>query len=236
MTNPQNAALIVAAGRGYRVGGPLPKQYLMLGGISILRRTIMAFLDHPEIHHVQVLIHPDDLALYEAATDGLALPPPRFGGALRQDSVRLGLAALAAFNPANVLIHDAVRPFIAPGIISAVLAALRDSHGAMPGLAVTDTLKRCADGAVFETIDRANLFRAQTPQGFRYAGILAAHRAAHAAPPARELTDDVMVAEQAGLRVALVPGSEQNFKITTPEDLARAELLIRSINEEGTTP
>ena len=223
-----NIGLIVAAGRGYRLGGPIPKQYLLLAGQPILRHTILALLGHPDIHAVQVLIHPDDQNLYATATEGLNLRPVLFGGAMRQDSVRLGLEGIADLNPVNVLIHDAVRPFVAPETISAVLAALEHSPCAIAGVALADTLKRCADGRVTGTVDRANLYRAQTPQGFRYADILKAHRQVLLENTAGlELTDDSMVAEHVGLPIAMVPGSEQNFKITTGQDLQRAEFLLK---------
>jgi 2-C-methyl-D-erythritol 4-phosphate cytidylyltransferase len=223
-----NIGLIVAAGRGYRLGGPVPKQYLLLAGQPILRHTILALLDHPEIHAVQVMIHPDDRSLYAAATEGLDLRPVLFGGATRQDSVRLGLEGIADLNPVNVLIHDAVRPFVAPETISAVLAALARFPCAIAGVPLADTLKRCAEGRVTGTVDRAGLYRAQTPQGFRYADILKAHRQVLLENTAGlELTDDSMVAEHAGLAVEMVAGSEQNFKITTAQDLQRAEFLLK---------
>ncbi len=227
-----NVALIVAAGRGYRVGGAIPKQYLELGGCAILRRTVLAFQAHPRIGAVQVLIHPDDRGLYDAATAGLALRAPLHGGATRQESVRNGLEGIADLAPAHVLITDAVRPFVTAGLISDVLAALATHPGAIAAVPLADTLKRGAGGMITGTVDRANLFRAQTPQGFRYAAILAAHRAAAGGP---ELTDDAMVAERAGLAVALVAGSEDNFKITTAPDLARAEAVLAGYNKGADT-
>jgi 2-C-methyl-D-erythritol 4-phosphate cytidylyltransferase len=221
---PRNVALIVAAGRGYRLGGPVPKQYLELAGETVLRRTLGVFLHHPDIAAVQVIIHPNDAELYAAATAGLALRPPVFGGATRQHSVRNGLAAIADLAPANVLIHDAVRPFVSAATISAVLAALADKRGAIAAVPLTDTLKRGAAGVIAGTIDRANLFRAQTPQGFHYAAICDAHDAVANADT--EFTDDAMIAEHAGLAVALVAGSEDNFKITTTHDLQRAAFML----------
>jgi len=231
-----NVGLIVAAGRGYRLGGAIPKQYLSLGGQSILRRTLQAFSSHPAIGAVQVLIHPDDQALYEEATEGLQLRPPIFGGARRQDSVRNGLEGIADLNPTTVLIHDAVRPFIAPAIISAVLAALQTKPGAITGVPLADTLKRVQNGLITGTVDRANLYRAQTPQGFRYADILAAHRHVAAEAPGMEFTDDAMIAEHLGLPVDMVLGSEDNFKITTAHDLRRAESLLQALLQEGLSP
>lgn len=223
-----NVALIVAAGRGYRLGGPLPKQYLLLGGRPILRHTIEALAMHKDIDAVQVLIHPDDTTLYEEAVAGVEkLLPVQFGGAQRQDSVRLGLECIAALKPVNVLIHDAVRPFIGQHTISATLAALNSSPAAIVGVPLADTLKRVVDGVVSGTVDRAGLWRAQTPQGFRYAEILKAHRHAVRSAPETEFTDDAMIAEYAGLRVEMVLGNEDNFKITNAADLARAEFLLR---------
>jgi 2-C-methyl-D-erythritol 4-phosphate cytidylyltransferase len=223
-----NIGMIVAAGRGHRLGGALPKQYLPLRGQPILRRTVRALASHPHIDAVQIVIHPDDTALYEAAVQGLEkLRPVLFGGATRQDSARLGLEGIAGLKPANVLIHDAVRPFLAPVTITAVLAALERVPAVIVGVPLADTLKRVENGVVTATLDRAGLWRAQTPQGFRYAEILAAHRHAVQSAPETEFTDDAMIAEHAGLAVELVTGTEDNFKITTAADLARAERMLR---------
>ena len=223
-----NIGLIVAAGRGYRVGGPLPKQYLPLAGRPILRHTIEALARHPAIDAVQVLIHPDDQALYDEATSGLEkLLQVRFGGKERQDSVRLGLEAIGGLKPETVLIHDAVRPFIALETISAVLEVLKRGSAAIVGVPLADTLKRVEEGVVTGTVSRAGLWRAQTPQGFRYQDILQAHRLAVRTAPGTDFTDDAMIAEHAGLRVEMVQGSEDNFKITTAADLLRAEAMLQ---------
>ncbi|MBU6449128.1 MAG: 2-C-methyl-D-erythritol 4-phosphate cytidylyltransferase [Rhodospirillales bacterium] len=223
-----NIGLIVAAGRGYRVGGPLPKQYLPLAGQPILRHTIQALARHPAIDAVQVLIHPDDQALYDDATAGLEkLLAVRFGGKERQDSVRLGLEAVGALMPETVLIHDAVRPFIGIETISTVLEVLQRGAAAIAGVPLADTLKRVDEGVVTGTVSRAGLWRAQTPQGFRYKDILHAHRHAVLTAPETDFTDDAMIAEHAGLRVEMVQGSEDNFKITTAADLARAEAILQ---------
>lgn len=224
-----NIGLIVAAGRGYRIGGPLPKQYLHLAGQPILRHTITALTRHPGIQAVQVLIHPDDQALYDEATTGLEkLLPVGFGGKERQDSARLGLEALAKLNPATVLIHDAVRPFIALETISAVLASLAHGRAAIVGVPLADTLKRVEGNMVTGTVSRAGLWRAQTPQGFRFEDILRAHQLALRTTPETNFTDDAMIAEHAGLPVEMVMGSEDNFKITTAADLARAQVALTS--------
>jgi 2-C-methyl-D-erythritol 4-phosphate cytidylyltransferase/2-C-methyl-D-erythritol 2,4-cyclodiphosphate synthase len=215
-------ALVVAAGRGTRLQGERPKQYLPLGGRPLLRHTIEALRAHRGVTAIRVVFHPDDRALYEDAVAGLDLPPPVAGGAARQDSVRLGLESVAARRPRAVLIHDAARPFVDTAMIDRVLAALGDAPAAIPVLPINDTVKRGADGLVAATLDRSTLWRAQTPQGFRYDAILAAHRAA----AGLDLPDDAAVAERLGLAVRLVAGSEANFKVTTPDDLARAERLV----------
>jgi 2-C-methyl-D-erythritol 4-phosphate cytidylyltransferase/2-C-methyl-D-erythritol 2,4-cyclodiphosphate synthase len=214
-------AVIVAAGRGSRFGGPLPKQYAALRGVPVLRETVSAFLRYRHPIEVRVVIHPDDRDLYEAAVAGLPIGAPVHGGATRQESVRCGLEALDAAADDIVLIHDAARPLLDPAILDRTLTALDDTDAALVAIPVRDTIKRGEAGAVAATVDREGLWRAQTPQAFRYGRILAAHRAA----AGLDLTDDAAVAERAGMRVALVTGSEDNFKITTADDLARAERL-----------
>ena len=211
-----SVALIVAAGRGVRAGGGLPKQYRTLGGEPVLRRTVRAFLRHPGIDLVRCVIHPDDRALYAAATHGLPVAEPALGRATRQGSVHAGLEACAG--AARVLIHDAARPLIAPALIDRVLAALGAHDGAVPVLPVPDTLCR-SDGTA---VPRDGLFRVQTPQGFNFAAILAAHRSA----TEDQATDDAGLARAAGLDVALVNGDEAAMKLTEHADFARAEALL----------
>ena len=213
-------ALIVAGGRGARAGDGVPKQYRLVGGKPVLRHAVEAFVAHPRVAAVRVVIHPDDRGLYDASVAGLDLPPPVAGGATRQQSVRAGLEALAGDGATHVLIHDAARPFVTAGMIDRVIAALADHDGATPALPVVDSLRSgtaTADGEV----DRARLHRVQTPQGFRLPAILAAHRAASGSE-----TDDVAVARAAGLTVALVAGDEAAFKLTTPQDFARAAAVL----------
>jgi 2-C-methyl-D-erythritol 4-phosphate cytidylyltransferase / 2-C-methyl-D-erythritol 2,4-cyclodiphosphate synthase len=224
------SALIVAAGRGVRVAGPkplIPKQYLPIGGVPMLTRAIGAFAAHPSIDEIMVVIHPEDLALYESATKSLAhgLRPPVSGGAQRQDSVRSGLEAIAENPPERVLIHDAARPFVDAGLIGRVIASLDGHAGALPCLPVTDTLLRADAGRATGTLVRDGLWRAQTPQGFRFDAILAAYRAA--AKDGAAFTDDAGVAQWYGLDVALVEGSEANRKLTSAEDIASADELLR---------
>ncbi|MCW8835192.1 MAG: bifunctional 2-C-methyl-D-erythritol 4-phosphate cytidylyltransferase/2-C-methyl-D-erythritol 2,4-cyclodiphosphate synthase [Rhodospirillales bacterium] len=217
------AALIVAGGRGSRFGATLPKQYAPVCGIPLIRRTVQKFLDHPDVNAVRVVIHPDDIELYDSALDGLSLLDPVFGGETRQESVLNGLESLVDDRPDIVLVHDAARPFVSNRVISSVIEALGRAPGALPALPLTDTIKRSARGLILETVDRSGLYRAQTPQGFRYDDILRAHRGAAGCA----LTDDAAVMEKAGLDVLLVEGCEENFKVTTPEDHSRAERLVR---------
>lgn len=225
---PHVVALIVAAGHGVRAGEGLPKQYRPLAGTAVLRRSIDAFLKHPMVDHVQVVIGPEHGELYEAATAGLALPSPVAGGETRQESVLRGLEGLTNLQPTFVLVHDAARPLVSAEIITATIDALETHDGALPVLAAADTLKRTRDGIVETTVPRENLGAAQTPQGFRFDKILAAHRAARDT----SATDDAAIAELAGLNVAAVPGSRLNMKLTTPEDFVIAEALL---GHAGTT-
>jgi len=227
MSRSHTIALIVAAGRGVRVGGGLPKQYRSLAGKPVLRRSVEAFLSHPAIDAVQVVIHPDDRELYEAAVIGLPLSAPVSGGATRQESVLRGLETIDCD---RVLIHDAARPLVEVATIDRILAALDSDEGAIPALAVADSLRR-GNAYVEDEVERDGLYRVQTPQGFRFAPILAAHRAAVSTS-----TDDAAVLRAAGGRVALVEGDEMNFKLTTAADFQRAELLLaaRMTSRTGT--
>lgn len=215
-------ALVVAAGRGRRFGAGAPKQYRLLSGRTVLERSLRVFLEHPAIDRVQAVIHRDDRALYDDATAGLDLPEPAFGGPTRQSSVRLGLEALAARPPRRVAIHDAARPLVDADAVSRALAALDSHAGAVAATPVRDTLKRLAGKTVVETVPRESLWRARTPQAFRFADILAAHRAVTEA----DLPDDAAVAERAGLSVTAVECAADNIKIATEEDLALAERLL----------
>ena len=222
-----SAVLVLAAGRGTRASGVggLPKQYRSLGGMAVVARAITPFLGLGRLGPVAVVIHPDDAARYRQAVAPLAgqLLEPIPGGATRQASVLAGLEALARHQPTRVLIHDAARPFVSTAVIDRVLDALTLHQGAIPALPVADTLKRAGrKGLIEATIPRANLFAAQTPQGFAFAAILAAHRQAQAAGR-NDFTDDAAIAEWAGHAVALVPGETVNRKLTTEEDLAMAE-------------
>ncbi len=220
------AALIVAGGTGARMGAQRPKQYLDIGGEALIRHTLKAFLDHPRIDLVQVVIGPGHGEMFAQAVMGLKMPMPVIGGATRQQSVLNGLEALARRElgaPSIVLIHDAARPFVSPALIDALLDNLGMREGVIPALPVTDTIKRVdEEGLIVETVPRASLRAAQTPQVFYLSPILAAHRQAHG-EGRDDLTDDAAVAELAGYEVAVVPGDPDNRKITTPHDLQWAE-------------
>jgi 2-C-methyl-D-erythritol 4-phosphate cytidylyltransferase/2-C-methyl-D-erythritol 2,4-cyclodiphosphate synthase len=209
-------AILVAAGFGSRFGGDLPKQFLVLAGKPVIRHAAEALLAH-----VDFLQPVGDAGLISEALAGLPHLPVVPGGAERQDSVRAGLEALAVHAPDLVLVHDAARPVLPAGLTEAVLAALAIYEGAIPAVPVTDTLKRGDGGVIAATVSREKLFRAQTPQGFRFATLLALHRAATGAA-----TDDAALLEAAGLTVALTPGAEQNIKLTLPEDFTRLSNIM----------
>jgi 2-C-methyl-D-erythritol 4-phosphate cytidylyltransferase/2-C-methyl-D-erythritol 2,4-cyclodiphosphate synthase len=208
------AALLVGAGSGTRFGAETPKQFLPLGGRPVLRHAAETLVEH-----VEMLQPVGDKAPIEAALEGLRHLPPVPGGATRQQSVHAGLEALGADAPDVVLVHDAARPLIPRDTIPALLAALEHAPGAIPAIPVADTLKRVVDGVITATAPRDGLYRAQTPQAFRFPVLLAAHRAGTAGAA----TDDASLLEAAGLTVAIVPGSEDNIKLTWPEDLRRLE-------------
>ena len=220
------AAIIVAAGRGERAGGGVPKQYRDIAGEPMIRPTLSAFLNHPQIGLVQPVIHPGDDGIYRASTAGLGkLPPPVPGGATRQASVRAGLEALAAHAPELVLIHDAARPFVSGDLINRAIAAGRETRAAVPGVVIADTVKQIdSAGIVAQTLDRSRLRVVQTPQAFAFDLILDAHRRA-AAAGLESFTDDAALAEWAGHRVGVFDGETGNVKVTTNEDFVRAEIL-----------
>jgi 2-C-methyl-D-erythritol 4-phosphate cytidylyltransferase/2-C-methyl-D-erythritol 2,4-cyclodiphosphate synthase len=227
--------LVVAAGRGARAGEGGPKQYRVLAGEQVLTRTLKSLLGAAPKARARVVIHQDDRELYDAAIAPLPevlrarLDPAVIGGATRQDSVCNGLEALAqagASRDALVLIHDAARPFVGPGLIRRALDGAL-AHGAgIPGVAVTDTIKQVAEDArIVATPERANLRAVQTPQAFKLGLILDAHRAVRD-DGCRELTDDAAVAEWAGHCVFVFPGESGNIKLTTQEDFARMEAKL----------
>lgn len=211
------AVIITAAGRGTRAGGDLPKQWQMLAGRPVLAHTLDAFAGFRRV----LTVHPDDRDRAAALGDFQIVE----GGATRAQSVRNALQALAGTGVSRVLIHDGARPLVPASVIAGVLNALADHAGAAPALPVTDALWRGAAGHVAGTQDRTGLYRAQTPQGFHFDAILAAHLA-HPADAA----DDVEVARAAGIAVAIVDGHEDNLKLTYPADFARAEAILKGRN------
>ena len=225
--------VVVAAGRGRRAGEGLPKQYRAIGGETLLARTLRSLLACPTISGVTTVIHPDDLALYEASVAPLSdgrLARAVFGGQTRQDSVRLGLASLEGREAGDtvVLIHDGARPFATPALVARLIEAARTNGAAVPGVAATDTFKQVdAHERVVSTPDRASLRAVQTPQAFRLELIRRAHRRAAEAGRA-DLTDDAGVAEWDGHTVQIVEGEAGNMKVTTPEDFAKAEARLLS--------
>ena len=208
------AAILVAAGSGSRFGTEIPKQFLRLAGRPVIRHAAKSLACE-----VDLLQPVGEAGPIEAALQGMAHLPVVPGGTTRQASVRAGLEALVPHAPDLVLVHDAARPLIPAETIPALLAALKQAPGAIPAVPVADTLKRGANGQIVGTVSRSGLFRAQTPQAFRFAALLAVHRA----PATDAATDDASLLEAAGQTVLLVPGAENNIKLTYPEDLQRLE-------------
>jgi 2-C-methyl-D-erythritol 4-phosphate cytidylyltransferase/2-C-methyl-D-erythritol 2,4-cyclodiphosphate synthase len=222
------AAILVAAGRGLRAGAGGPKQYRSIGGQTVIYRAMAPFSNHPQVSHVQPVLHLDDVAMFSAAVTGLRHEQPAEGGATRQASVRAGLEALSSRAPDIVLIHDAARPFVSGDVISRAIEAAEFTGAAIPVVAVTDTVKLVdASGNIEATPERARLRIAQTPQAFRFDVILQAHRRA-AREGRADFTDDAALAEWAGLTVATFEGDVANMKMTTPEDFVREEARLAS--------
>ena len=219
------AAIVVAAGQGVRAGGDLPKQFRRIGGDTLLQRALSAFTGVPAVSLVQPVIRPGDLAFVRTLTDGMDILPPVSGGATRQASVRAGLEALEPRKPDIVLIHDAARPFASSELIARAIAAAEKTGAAIPGLPVTDTVKRIdRTGMIETTLDRTSIRLVQTPQAFAFPALLKAHR--HAAEQGRDdFTDDASLAEWVGMKVNVFEGEPGNIKLTTPDDFARAEAI-----------
>lgn len=219
------AVVIVAAGRGERAGqGDGPKQYRKIGGKAVIWHTLKAFLEHPDIGPVAVAIHADDGELFRVAAGEFGSRVTTVvGGATRQESTRLALLALKDSNPTAVLVHDGVRPFIGADVIDRTISGIDDGHGSLPSLPVSDTLKKETAGQIVgETIPRAGLHAAQTPQGFPFGPLFAAHQRAFEAGRS-DFTDDSAIAEWAGIPVRLVLGSPDNIKLTWAKDIAMAD-------------
>lgn len=219
---PSVAAVIVAGGRGSRLGGR-PKQYRRIGGAPVVALSVGRFSRHPAVGCVQPVIHPDDQQDFSQAMAELDCLAPVFGGATRQQSVRAGLEALESRNPDIVLVHDAARPFASAALVDRAIAAAQAAGAAIPGLPVVDAIKSVdAKGIVQRTLDRSPLRIVQTPQAFRYRVLLEAHRRA-AAENLSDFPDDAALAEWAGMAVSVFEGEATNVKLTTPDDLIRAQ-------------
>jgi 2-C-methyl-D-erythritol 4-phosphate cytidylyltransferase / 2-C-methyl-D-erythritol 2,4-cyclodiphosphate synthase len=224
------AALIVAAGRGLRAAansGAGPKQYVPLNGTAMLAHTLKPFIEHARVDIVKVVIHADDLDRYAGAIAALGSPAKllqvAIGGADRQASVHSGLQSLGNSPPSIVMIHDAARPFVSEAMITTLIEAMENNKAAILATQLSDTLKRASAGKMIEeTIPRAGLWRAETPQAFRYEQISKVH--SQAAREARhDFTDDASMAEWAGIPVKIVESGGGNMKITTPQDIVMAE-------------
>ena len=233
---PMNVAIIPAAGSGSRLGGQIPKQFLELAGAPILAHTISRFVDCDDIGAIAVSLPADKLDEFRARNRGARVIKPIFyvpGGAERSDSILNALEAVAELQPEIVAVHDAVRPFVTPAQISAVIAKAKEVGAAILALPATDTIKEVENGLIQRTIDRRRIWRAQTPQAFRYELLMQANKEARAANlPSALTTDDSLLVERLGIPVAVVEGSPNNIKITTPEDLLIAEKLFEQLNKE----
>ena len=215
------AAIVVAAGRGERAGGGVPKQYRTLAGVPIIRQSVENMVRVSTIRAIQPVVHRDDEVLFRTALSGIDILPPVFGGATRQASVLAGLEALASRKPDVVLVHDAARPFVSPALIERAIAA-GEKGAAVPALPITDTVKSVENDVVTSTLDRNALRTIQTPQAFRFDFLLDAHRKA-AGAGRHDFPDDASLAEWAGMRVSVFAGDPGNIKLTTREDFIRAE-------------
>jgi 2-C-methyl-D-erythritol 4-phosphate cytidylyltransferase / 2-C-methyl-D-erythritol 2,4-cyclodiphosphate synthase len=216
-------AVVVAGGRGARAGREIPKQYRMIAGVPVIRSSLALFAGHAQVDAVQPVIHSDDADLFAAASAGLDVLPPVSGRETRQGSVRSGLEAVAPLNPGIILVHDAARPFASPALVARAIAAAAESAAAVPAMPVSDTVKQVDDtGRVAATLDRSRLVTVQTPQAFAFPPLLDAHRRA-AAAGRDDFTDDAALAEWAGMAVAVFAGERANVKLTTADDVARAE-------------
>ena len=227
----RTAAIVLAAGRGVRAGGTIPKQYCEIGNRPIILRALEAFIAHPGIDAVQPVISEADRDLYQRAAGGLGaagLLEPVPGGVHRQASALAGLRALACQHPEHVLIHDSARPFVDQDTISRVLDALSRHDGVIPAIGISDGVWSVDPGRTCRhPMDREALCRAQTPQGFRFPAILAAHEAC----VGESCFDDASVATKAGITVACVAGNPSNLKLTTPEDLVSARRALLANRE-----
>ena len=229
----KNAALIVASGRGSRIGGGVPKQYQHIGGEPILTHTLKRFIGHDKIDGIIVVIHPDDVKLYEAVIadlDQSKILPHTFGGTERQYSVTHGLRAISHMQPQNILIHDGARPFVEASLIDELISTCDEYLGAIAAVPITDTIKTVSvKGAqtIDKTLDRDLLWAAQTPQIFDFNTIMQAHAQVSQMGENKLFTDDAAIFEHLDIAVKLVKSSADNMKITNPEDFKQAEARLK---------
>ena len=223
----ETRAILVAAGRGERMGADRPKAFLSLGGQTLLERSARALGAAPSVGGLVAVVPAESIVEARAVCDALAKPCDVVaGGARRQDSVRAGLAALPADFDGVVLVHDAARPLVTVELVEAVVRAAQEHGAAIPVVPVADTIKEVGGGRVAATVARERLAAAQTPQGFRHDVLARAYERAFA--DGVVVTDESMAVERLGLPVACVAGSTRNRKLTTPEDLEWAERLLRA--------
>jgi len=225
-----NIAIIPAAGSGSRFGGETPKQFIEIAGAPIIVHTLKRFDECEEIGTIVVALRQEEVERFERSLCAHKIRKPVrpvVGGAERSDSILNALEAASEFRPEIVVVHDAVRPFVTPERISAVIARASEIGAAILALPATDTIKEVEDGLIRRTLDRRRIWLAQTPQAFRYDLLMRANEEARAAdlPPAMA-TDDSFLVERLGAPVAVVEGMANNIKITTPEDLVLAEKLL----------
>lgn len=225
-----NVAIIPAAGSGSRFGGHIPKQFIEILGAPIIIHTLRRFDECEAIGAIVVALRPEELDRFELSLGAHKIRKPVrlvVGGAERSDSILNALEAAKEFQPEIAVVHDAVRPLVTPERISAVITRAREIGAAILALPVTDTIKEVEDGMIRRTLDRRRIWRAQTPQAFRYDLLMLANKEARAADlPSAMATDDSFLVEGLGAPVAIVEGMANNIKITTPEDLALAEKFL----------
>lgn len=227
-----NVAIIPAAGSGTRLGGNLPKQFLPLAGIPIIFHTLLRFEICQDIDVIAIALPVSDIVEMGDAISERAFHKPFHlvpGGKERSDSILNALEAVEGLNPEIVVVHDAVRPFISTSDITSVINRAKDVGAAVMAIPTVDTIKEVENGLITRTLDRRKIYRAQTPQAFRYDLLLKANLAARDdRVPSELLTDDSLLVERIGAPIAIVEGSPDNIKITTQEDFKLAEKMITS--------
>ena len=227
-----NVAIIPAAGSGTRLGGNLPKQFLPLAGIPIIFHTLLRFEVCPSIDAIAIALPVSDIVEMGDAISERAFHKPFHlvpGGKERSDSILNALEAIAGLNPEIVVVHDALRPFISSADITSVIQRAKEIGAAILAIPAVDTIKEVENGMITRTLDRRRIYRAQTPQAFRYDLLLQANQSARADHvPSELMTDDSLLVERYGAPIAIVEGSPDNLKITTPEDFKLAERMISS--------